>query len=676
MKRKNKRKQEASAQRFDTTPGKVRLILLPALAMALCLIVEGLNRGSVVKLFNFITGSPAYFLYNYLIILTSLTFSELFRHRRSVLYATSVLWLVLGVAQFMVVRERTQPFTSMDVLMLKDAATLTTVYYTWPQIILMYGSMFVVAVGLIYIITRLPRCKKVNYTRALTTSAAFLIACMCCHTLGVQSGDFPRYYDNLVDAYDTYGFAACFTSTFGEMGVSEPSDYSPSTVTDIVDEIDEEIESEEPHVFDESDNLTEPNIIFLQLESLFDVNTIIGSEYSEDPTPNFNTLSEEYPSGELYVPSIGGGTANTEFEMLSGMNIDFFGTGEYPYTTVLQQKTCETIAYDLRDLGYSCTALHNHTATFYSRNEVYSRLGFDHFVSVEYMPYVTYTSVGWAEDIVMADEIIKALNASEERDFIMAITVESHGKYDENYQYVEGDPEIVSLPEQINQGRFASYLHLIHATDEFLGELIERLEKLDEPTVCVIYGDHLPSMDLTADALTTGNLYASRYIIWNNYGATFDAPNLQAYQVGANLLKQLGISGGTITKYHQANDLTNTDQTYLDNLELLEYDLLYGDQNAFEDSDPYPETDMTMGCLPIQISTVSVNYGRVLVSGSNFTESSVIELDGTDYQTAFISSAQLVAIVPRTTEVHSVCVVQKTSDGVELSRTDAYEVSN
>lgn len=420
------------------------------------------------------TQRPVYFLYNYLIILTSLTFSELFRRRKSVLYTVCVAWVALGVAEFMVSKERTQPFTSMDVLMLKDAITLTTIYYTWPQIILMYGSIFLATVLLIYIVTRLPRRRQVNYTLALSTFCGFLTLCFCSYALSVHFGAIPRYFDNLVDAYDQYGFAACFTATFGSMGVSKPSDYSTEVVTGIVEEIDEE----QPHVFGSEDNLDYPNVIYLQLESLFDVNTVIGAEYSEDPTPNFNRLSRECPSGELYVPSIGGGTANTEFEMLSGLNIDFFGAGEYPYTTILHETTCETIAYNLRAQGYSATALHNHTGTFYGRNEVYSRLGFDHFVSLEYMPYVTYTEVGWAQDGIMADEIMKALKASDERDFIMAITVESHGKYDENYIYHSGDPEILQLPEQINPNRFASYLHLIHETDSFLGKLIDRARKV------------------------------------------------------------------------------------------------------------------------------------------------------------------------------------------------------
>lgn len=681
-----KKKKSAAGEkrrRYEHVPGRVRMIELPVLALLLALIVESLSRASVAKMFAYVAQHPLYFLYNALIILTSLTFSELFKHRRSALFTLCVTWIGLGTAAFMVVRERTQPFTSMDVLMLKDAVTLTTVYYTWPQIILMCGAVFLAVAAAIWVITRLPRRRHVNYTASITAVAGLVILSFCLCTLGVSFGYFPRHFEDLVDCYNQYGFATCFTFTFGEMGVSKPDAYSTETVTGIVDEI---VDADAvqptatpgPHVFDDDDNLAQPNIIIVQLESLFDVNTILGSAYSADPTPNFNRLSREYPSGELYVPAIGGGTANVEFEVLSGMNLDYFGAGEYPYSTILQEATCETIAYDLLEQGYATTAMHNHTATFYSRNEVYSRLGFQHFVSVEYMPYVTYTDVGWAEDIIMADEIIKAMDATDERDFVMAITVESHGKYEETYTYREGDPEILALPEQISKNRFANYLHLISQTDNFVGKLIKDLETYDEPVICIFYGDHLPGLDLTADILSTGSLYASRYVIWNNYGAKLEGANLQAYRLSANLLKQLGMTGGVITKLHQSYELEpEADSDYYDKLEMLQYDLLYGDQSAYENGvNPYRPVNLTMGSVPIEITSVSNLYGRVLVNGQNFTEASAILIDGTVYPTAFISSAQIIAIVPRTTPISTVCVAQLTSDGTELSRTAAFDMNS
>ena len=107
-----------------------------------------------------------------------------------------------------------------------------------------------------------------------------------------------------------------------------------------------------------------PNIVFVQLESFIDPNLIRGVEFSEDPIPNFHMLQQQGSTGFLRVPSVGAGTANTEFEVLTGMRIRFFGPGEYPYKTVLKETTCESACYILKDLGYTSHAIHNHRGAF------------------------------------------------------------------------------------------------------------------------------------------------------------------------------------------------------------------------------------------------------------------------------------------------------------------------
>jgi len=657
----------------DHSSGFSRLIKLPLHAFVLTLFVECFNQGSLQGLLDFMLTAPLYFFYNVLVILTTLCFSELFKRRKAMLSVVSIAWIALGIAAFMVERERTQPFTSMDMLVLKDAITLTTLYYSWPQIILMFVLVLFVLLLVIWMIMRLPRRRHVNFTLSLSVFCSLITTCCCLYTLGLHFDYYPRYFDNLVDAYDNYGFAACFTLTFGDIGVERPEEYSPVAVENIVDEILEE-ESDAAPVFGDADNLNRPNIIFVQLESLFDVNTIIGSEYESDPTPCFNRLAREYDSGLLYVSNIGGGTANVEFEVLSGMNVDFFGAGEYPYTTILQESTCETIAYNLLEEGYATTAMHNHNGAFYSRNTVYSRMGFERFVSLEYMPCAQYTDVGWARDELLTAEVLQALKSTEARDFIMAITVESHGKYEEEYLYCKGDPRVLALPEQINRNQFCNYLRLIAETDLWLEELIGELSRWNEPIICVIYGDHLPGMSLTDDILATGDIYASRYIIWNNFGAEFDAPDLQAYRLSAHLLNQLGIPGGVISRYHQASALEPTEE-YLADLELLQYDLLYGDRSVYEDGvNPYEPVDIQMGTIPIAITDVSHDYGRLLITGHGFTEYSVIYIDGIAQPTAFVSPTQLVALAPREMEFDKVFVAQITPTDVELSRTDVWHM--
>ena len=123
----------------------------------------------------------------------------------------------------------------------------------------------------------------------------------------------------------------------------------------------------------------------VQLESFFDPKYIKGAEYDIDPIPTFSYLKENYSTGSFSVSTIGSGTANTEFETISGLNLDFFGPGEYPYNTILKNKACSSINYALKESGYSTHAIHNHQGNFYGRNTVFSNLGFDTFTPIEFM---------------------------------------------------------------------------------------------------------------------------------------------------------------------------------------------------------------------------------------------------------------------------------------------------
>ena len=674
--------------RYETGSARSRVIFLPVLALLLALAVELLNRGlSPVRLFQFVIGRPGYFLYGAMIILTTLVFSELFRRRQAVLASTALAWLTLGIVQYIVVSERTQPFCSVDILMLKDAFSLMTIYYTWPQIILMFGSGFALAVLIIAMFTRMKRRRKYNLPASLAAFVGFVLLTAMVAALGMRAGAFPRHFESMVDAYNDYGFATCFTFTFGQQGISRPEQYSAESVAEILTDIQAEPADGELvyPVFDEGDNLTHPNIVFLQLESFFDVNTVLGGEYSEDPTPWFNRLCERFPSGLLYVPTVGGGTANTEFEVITGLHLDFFGAGEYPYNTILQNTACETMCYNLRDYGYRTTAMHNNSASFYSRNSVYPNLGFERFVSLEYMRDVKYTPLGWAKDAGLTDEILRALESTPGRDLVMCITVESHGKYGEAYTPREGDIEVLALPEALPLAPFQNYVNALPNTDAFLESLINKLSNFREPTVVVAYGDHLPALNLSEDMLNTGSIYATQYVVWNNFGHEFDTADLQAYRLNAYILGQLGYSGGTITRLHQSVAPDDQSEDYLSKLELLEYDMLYGDQQAVDGDSLYETTDMRLGSREITITDAELDYRRLLVTGNNFTIYSRVVLDGQTLDTLFVDSGHIIAAVQMNdtpigspTEASTferVAVAQVNSDGVELSRTPSFSLS-
>jgi len=200
------------------------------------------------------------------------------------------------------------------------------------------------------------------------------------------------------------------------------------------------------------------------------------------------------------------------------MSLDFFGAGEYPYKTILKDTTCESICYDLDELGYHSHAIHNNTGTFYSRNKVFPKLGFESFSSIEYMENVEYNPLGWAKDKVLTTEIVKALKATKEKDFIYTISVQPHGKYPDNVidenQFItmSGDVEDVALIQ------YEYYIEQLHETDLFVKELLASLEKYKEPTIVVLFGDHLPSLDIEdvlkdlpsiSFTLTDGNFFSA-----------------------------------------------------------------------------------------------------------------------------------------------------------------------
>ena len=669
---------------YDEAPPRQRAVTLVTLALVMTLIVELCNRGmSIPRLFQFIAGSPLVFLLNVLIVLTSLVFSELFLHRIAMLGTICLLWLFFGVVQYIVTKDRTTPFSSMDLLLIREALSLLSIYATLPQIIAIFFGIFLVFALIIMLFTRTQRRRHRNLGQALVGFVGCLLLCAMIETAGIRTGLLPQRFDSLVDSYNDYGFPLVFTYTFGQMGIARPSNYSNETMGEILENIDDG-KADRP-TFDQDDNTTQPNIVFVQLESFIDVGTVRGCRVSRDPTPFFNQLKRECPSGRLYVPTVGGGTVNTEFEIITGMNLDYFAAGESPYSTILQQANCESMAYNLKPYGYTATALHNNGATFYNRNAVYPRLGFDCFVPVEYMQNVHTNTLGWAKDEILTDEIMTVLRGTEGRDLALCITVESHGKYAETYEPREGDIEILDLPETLPLAPFQNYVNALPNTDAFLEKLIDTLSAFHEPTVVVAYGDHLPALSLTADMLATDNIYATEYVIWNNFGHSFDAVDLQAYRLNAYVLGQLGYSGGSITRLHQSvppDDDSNED--YLSKLELLEYDALYGDQQAIDEDSVYETTDMRLGSRDIAVTAAELDYHRLLVTGKNFTGFSRIVLDDQTLTTLFVDSGHIIAAVQENgspigspsaaSTFESVAVAQVNTDGVELSRTDPFKL--
>ena len=636
------------------------------ISVLLILVIEVLARHSLTDGIRFVWDHPFLTLLSAAILTAFYALALLVPKRNFVWLCITVVIVGLAVTNSILLCFRITPLAATDIALLTSVFEIMGIYLTVWQIILLVLLVLVVIVGLIYLGIRM---KKQVYHPLLAVCNAVIsiLAVVLMIHIGDARGWLQTEFANLPDAYADNGFVYCFTRSLFDRGISKPDTYDEDTVDNIL----EDMKKQKTNEVEEK-----PNIIFIQLESFMDLKRMQGVTYSEEPTPVYSSLRKTCPGGFLKVPSVGAGTANTEFEILTGMTLDYFGAGEYPYKTVLQDETCESMAYNLRELGYRTGVLHNNTGSFYSRNKVFANLGFDYFVSSEYMENLSYNPIGWAKDKVLTGQIQHILKATSEPDLIYTITVQDHGKYPT--ELLENPHIKVSgfAPEdEERQNAFTYYVNQCHETDAFLGSLIATLNAFEEPVVLVLYGDHLPNLDITEEELASGNLFQTEYVIWSNkkmledYELSKKNENLYAYQLSAHVLKLFGMNNGLLTKFHQ---MYHNYDNYKSNLKILQYDMLYGKKEVYDGLSPYEPTDLQMGFDPIRITDVSSVGGSVYVMGKNFTESSFVFIDGKKQDTVFLNENTLMVSDKELEGGEEVYVAQLTEVSAQLSSTEVF----
>lgn len=636
------------------------------ISVLLILVIEVLARHSLTDGIRFVWNHPFLILLSAAILTAFYALALLVPKRNFVWLCITVVIVGLAVTNSILLCFRITPLAATDIALLTSVFEIMGIYLTVWQIILLVLLVLVVIAGLIYLGIRMKKQVYHPLLAVCNTVISILAVVLMIH-IGDARGWLQTEFANLPDAYADNGFVYCFTRSLFDRGISKPDTYDEDTVDNIL----EDMKKQKINEVEEK-----PNIIFIQLESFMDLKRMQGVTYSEEPTPVYSSLRKTCPGGFLKVPSVGAGTANTEFEILTGMTLDYFGAGEYPYKTVLQDETCESMAYNLRELGYRTGVLHNNTGSFYSRNKVFANLGFDYFVSSEYMENLSYNPIGWAKDKVLTGQIQHILKATSEPDLIYTITVQDHGKYPT--ELLENPHIKVSgfAPEdEERQNAFTYYVNQCHETDAFLGSLIATLNAFEEPVVLVLYGDHLPNLDITEEELASGNLFQTEYVIWSNkkmledYELSKKNENLYAYQLSAHVLKLFGMNNGLLTKFHQ---MYHNYDNYKSNLKILQYDMLYGKKEVYDGLSPYEPTDLQMGFDPIRITDVSSVGGSVYVMGKNFTESSFVFIDGKKQDTVFLNENTLMVSDKELEGGEEVYVAQLTDVSAQLSSTEVF----
>ncbi len=291
-----------------------------------------------------------------------------------------------------------------------------------------------------------------------------------------------------------------------------------------------------------------PDIVIVQSESLFDPARLEGA--AGNYLPHWRRLAKRGWSGDLNVPTFGGGTIRTEFELLTGMPLDALPQVRYPYLQ-LPRKQMPGLVRTLAQRGYRTVAIHPNGGAFWNRNRAFRALGFERFIDGH--EFVDSPREGWyVSDAALTDRVIAALSDEGPPQLIMAISIQNHGPYSRPPGMRTADAMAQAVPPALDADAHESWLtytSLLAKTDEDIGRLAQHVQQRKRRTLLLFYGDHLPPLnDVFAQLRFVDGQPAQQqpvpWLLLDNRSRQKRTETTAAWLLPALLLARAGISGG------------------------------------------------------------------------------------------------------------------------------------
>lgn len=644
-------------------------------SLILFFVIEWLSRGTLSTMGEFFTKHTVAFFLNILLIFAINGVMFLFKHKKASLCVTSFILLAIGIINRVILEFRGMPIAFMDLFSLGDGLSIAEKFIDLKMIIIVIIVIAVFVAGFIFV-WRLDRDKKRFNGIAGISAWLIVVFVFTGATMKfMHSGYLEDVPWNIQESYESKGFLySLIDSYFGYLR-EEPEGYSKEAIEKIRAEVDAKEKADKRAIKSEKDA---PNILIVQLEGFMDPTIIPKVHFGMDPIPNFRKLMKENTSGYMNVPTTGGGTARTEFEMLTGSNFDYLLEGEIPYTSIVKEKPSNSLATTLKKQGFGVQAIHNFKGNFYNRDKGYKNLGFDTYTSVEYMNGLEYTPLKWPKDYILTEYIKKAMDSTKQKDFVTTISVQGHSNYptkilDKTY------PCKVSgyIPKEF-KNQIYYYCEQIREMDEFVKQLddmlVERKKQTGEDTIVLYYGDHMPKLNYLYGEHEILEKYVSPYAYFSTYKIPKEENAIkESYQIGENTLRYAGVKYGPIEKFHA---YMKDDKDFKKKNELVQYDILFGKKYYLKDSEKQKENTLKMGIDEIKIKDVKIQGSTLAVDGENFTESSHIFLNGKKLETTFVKPGRVTAKIERGSVKpgDEVDVKQLGENDVALSSTNEYRI--
>lgn len=500
----------------------------------------------------------------------------LFQRRCGGAVVLAVALYVLGLAEYFVILFKSMPISPGDLTALSTAAAVagTGFTYTITSFCMLSLAFTVIAIQICTLAAQVAPKRQKGSWRGLVLNLLIAIVCLggiaahttlldYYHTLYIQV-----YSWRPLESYYRQGFLPSFISGAQTIKPSKPEDYTVSGAKKLISEYAKEYDDnnqtggssatrlEATKQFDEE----KPTVIAVMNETFSDLSIYQNMHADYQGPTYFKSIDDCLSRGRLYVSAYGGGTANTEFEFLTGNSMAYLGSGVYPYTTYDLTDT-ENLAAQFKSLGYYTTAMHPNHGTNWNRENVYKDFGFDQFLTINDFQNAE-TLRGMVTDKATYDKILELLDTNSNPQFIFDVTMQNHSGYDTG---------LIPYDKQMSlniDGEFNSnvneYVSLIQQSDEALKYFLNKLSKLDRKVVVVFWGDHQPFFPDTYndrwftnedDATHQERLWQTSYIIWANYDVAGNSQTSHEEDLSSNYLSSelMKLIGAPLTDYQKAH---------------------------------------------------------------------------------------------------------------------------
>lgn len=438
---------------------------------------------------------------------------------------TFLISLGLGVATWQKMINRSEPLYPSELSMIKELSFMVSMIES--KVVLGFLLIVLVVMALAYVFTCLQTRFIIKYNRHKSYLIRFILFITTSFLL-VYIANFNQPGNLLKKAYDpnaywipysqqmnyyNNGFIGGFLFNLKVEAMAEPKGYSKEKIAELTQkyqEIAEEINQ------NRSGPIKNTNIIYIMNESFSDPLALNGMEIAKDPIPLTRHLMENNRSGSILSQGYGGGTANIEFEALTGFSMEPMNPQlTTPYTQLLAKvPNFPSIVSYLNEQNYQTTAIHPYNTSMYKRQNVYQSLGFQNFINEDTMKNTEkMESNPYISDKAAYQEVLDTLEASKDSNFIHLVTMQNHMPY--GSKYVSSEYEVNGTE---NDQITSNYLKDLSYSDQALDNFIKQIDQLAEPTIVVFWGDHLPSVygDVIFNQNSLDKMHETPLLIYSN----------------------------------------------------------------------------------------------------------------------------------------------------------------